>query len=119
MLVLRDVILHAKTRFAEFQASDEKIASNILADRLRRLAGQGIIAIEKDPSDARQKIYSATRKGQSLTPVLLEIAAWGATYDPLTGAPRDFAENFYRDREGYYNDHRRRITELVEKQNPK
>lgn len=119
MLILRDVILYAKTRFAEFQASDEKIASNILSDRLRRLAGQGIIAIDKDPADARQKIYSATRKGQSLTPVLLEIAAWGATNDPQTGAPKGFAEDFYRDREGYYNDHRRRISELVETQNSK
>jgi DNA-binding HxlR family transcriptional regulator len=81
LLVLRDVILHGKTRFAEFQSSDEKIASNTLSDRLRRLGEQGFIAIEKDPSDARQKIYSVTKKGLSLTPVLLEIAAWGASHD--------------------------------------
>ncbi len=77
LLVLRDLILWGKTRFAELQSSDEKIASNILSDRLRRLEARGIIGIEKDPSDARQKIYTATEKGLSLTPVLLEIAAWG------------------------------------------
>jgi DNA-binding HxlR family transcriptional regulator len=119
LLVLRDVILHGKSRFAEFQSSDEKIASNILSDRLRRLEGQGLIAIEKDPSDARQKIYSATPKGQSLTPVLLEIAAWGAAHDPRTGAPKDFATDYYADREGYYRDHRRRVQELFEKQHSK
>ena len=87
LLVLRDVILHGKTRFAEFQSSAEKIASNILADRLRRLADEGLIAIDKDAADARQKIYSATEKGLSLTPVLLEIAAWGASHEPANGSP--------------------------------
>ena len=62
LLVLRDLILWGKTRFAEFQASDERIASNILSDRLRRLQERGIVEIEKDPSDARQKLYSATEK---------------------------------------------------------
>ena len=117
LLVLRDVLLWGKRRFAEFQSSDEKIASNILSDRLRRLEDEGIIAIEKDPSDARQKLYSPTKKGLSLTPVLLEIAAWGASHDPGTGAPEGFAEEFYADREGYYREHRSRIRKLAEKQN--
>ena len=119
LLVLRDVILHGKARFAEFQSSDEKIASNILSDRLRRLEEHDFIALEKDLTDARQKIYSATKKGLSLTPVLLEIAAWGASHDPQTGAPKSFPVEFYADREGYYVDHRRRIADLFEKQNAK
>lgn len=117
LLVLRDVILWGKTRFAEFQGSDEKIASNILSDRLRRLESQGFIGTQKDPSDARQKIYAATEKGLSLTPVLLEIAAWGASHDPHTGAPDGFSDGFYADREGYYLQHRRRIRDLLERQN--
>ena len=117
LLVLRDLILAGKSRFAEFQGSDEKIASNILSDRLRRLENCGFVKTGKDPSDARQKIYRATTKGLSLTPVLLEIAAWGASHDPHTGAPAGFAAEFYADREGYYRDHRRRIAALFEKQN--
>jgi DNA-binding HxlR family transcriptional regulator len=117
LLVLRDLLLWGKTRFGDIQASDEKIASNILSDRLRRLEGQGIIGIAKDPSDARQKIYTVTDKGRSLTPVLLEIAAWGASHDPRTGAPADFAEDFYADREAYYEEHRSRIAGLFESQN--
>ena len=117
LLVLRDLILWGKTRFAEFQNSDEKIASNILSDRLRRLEERGIVGIEKDPSDARQKIYTATEKGLSLTPVLLEIAAWGASHDPNTGAPEDFAADFYADRDAWYSEHRDRIADLFEKQN--
>jgi len=116
LLVLRDLILHGKTRFAEFQNSAEKIASNILADRLRRLEEQGIVARKADRSDARQKIYAVTKKGLSLTPVLLEIAAWGASHDSQTGAPAEFAANFYADREGYYREHRQRIEALFEQQ---
>lgn len=117
LLVLRDLILHGKTRFAEFQGSDEQIASNILSDRLRRLEEQGIIITRKDPSDARRKIYGVTELGLSLTPVLLEIAAWGASHDSQTGAPERFAEDYYADREGYYKEHRSRIADLFEKQN--
>lgn len=116
LLVLRDLILHGKTRFAEFQDSDEKIASNILSDRLRRLQDQGIVVHKKDRSDARQNIYAVTKKGLSLTCVLLEIAAWGASHDPQTGAPAEFAEHFYADRKGYYREHRERIAALFEKQ---
>ncbi len=117
LLLLRDLILQGKTRFAEFLTADEKIASNILSDRLRRLEEHGIVACLKDPSDARQKIYAATDKGLSLTPILLEIAAWGASHDPQTGAPEGFALAFYADRDGYYRDHRNRIAALSEKQN--
>jgi DNA-binding HxlR family transcriptional regulator len=117
LLVLRDLILWGKTRFAEFQSSDEKIASNILSDRLRRLKERGIVSIGKDPSDARQKIYTPTEVGLSLTPILLEIAAWGASHDLETGAPKDFASDFYSNREAYYEEHRSRIAGLVEKQN--
>jgi DNA-binding HxlR family transcriptional regulator len=116
LLVLRDLILHGKRRFAEFLGSDEKIASNILADRLRRLEARGIIERRPDTEDARQKIALVTELGLSLTPVLLEIAAWGATHDPSTGAPEGFAKAFYEDREGYYRDHRLRIAALFEKQ---
>ena len=116
LLVLRDLILHGKTRFAEFLSSDEGIASNILADRLERLEQNGILRREPDPLDARKKLCLVTNKGVSLTPVLLEIAAWGATYDPSTGAPDGFASAFYDDREGYYRNHRKRIAALFEKQ---
>jgi DNA-binding HxlR family transcriptional regulator len=116
LLVLRDLILHGKTRFAEFLASDEKIATNILTDRLARLEAQGIVVREADPEDGRQKICKVTDKGLTLTPVLLEIAAWGASNDDNTGAPADFAENFYADRDEYYNDHRNLIAKLFAEQ---
>ena len=114
LLVLRDLVLHGKTRFAEMQSSDEGIASNILADRLQRLECMGLIERLPDPDDRRQKVCNVTDKGLTLTPILLEIAAWGARNDPATGAPSGFADAFYADREAYYRDHRRLIAKLFE-----
>lgn len=114
LLVLRDLILHGKTRFGEFLAADEGIASNILTERLRRLESLGIIQREPDPEDGRQKICRITEKGLSLTPVLLEIAAWGASNDESTGAPSGFAKAFYADRESFYDNHSQRIARLFD-----
>ena len=115
LLVLRDLVLHGKTRFAEMQASDEGIASNILADRLQRLECMGLVERIPDPEDRRQKICRVTAKGLTLTPVLLEIAAWGASNDPNTGAPTGFASAFYEDRQSFYDEHQRLIAELFER----
>ena len=119
LLVLRDLILHGKRRYSEFLASAEKIASNILAERLKRLEAHGIIERTPDPEDGRRVLYSVTEKGLSLTPVLLEIAAWGATHDRKTGAPDGFVDGFYADREAYYADHQNLIAALFEGQNEK
>jgi DNA-binding HxlR family transcriptional regulator len=116
LLVLRDLILHGKSRFAELLSSDEKIASNILTDRLARLEEQGIIVREPDPDDRRQKICTVTRKGLTLTPVLLELAAWGASNDDNTGAPAGFANAYYADRDAYHEDHRNLIAKLFAEQ---
>lgn len=78
LLVLRDILLFGKHRHREFLASPEGIASNILAERLKRLESAGLISREPDPDDRRQLIYGATDKGRTLTPVLQQIAEWGA-----------------------------------------
>ncbi len=102
LLVLRDLLLFEKKRYSELQASAEGIATNILSDRLKRLEAAGIVTRSRDPEDRRQFIYRVTEKGLSLVPVLLEIAAWGATHDEKTAAPDGFAERFYADRESLY-----------------
>ena len=63
LLIIRDMMIRGCRMFNEFLHSDEKIASNILADRLRRLESFGIIATKQDASDGRKVIYSLTAKG--------------------------------------------------------
>ena len=100
LLILRDLLLRGKSRFVEFLASEERIASNILADRLARLEGSGLITKAGDKSDRRQSLYRATQKGADLLPVLVELAYWGASHDPKTGAPKEFARAYRLDRSG-------------------
>ena len=68
--------------FKEFQASGERIATNILADRLQRLEAAGIIHAEPEATDARKINYRLTKKGIDLAPVLLDLLIWGARHEP-------------------------------------
>lgn len=81
LLILRDMMLRGYRTFKEFLHSDEKIASNILADRLRRLESYGIIATERDTSDGRKVLYALTSKGIDLAPVLAEMVLWAARHE--------------------------------------
>jgi DNA-binding HxlR family transcriptional regulator len=100
LLVLRDLLLKNRRHFRELLAAEEGIATNILADRLKRLEAHGVITREVDPADRRQVVYRATKKGIALVPVLLEITAWGAQHDERTAAPSSFVRTFKADRAG-------------------
>jgi DNA-binding HxlR family transcriptional regulator len=81
LLILRDIMLRGARTYKEFLACDEGIATNILADRLRRLSGYGIITSRSDPSDRRKVIYLLTPKGIDLAPVLTEMVLWAARHE--------------------------------------
>jgi DNA-binding HxlR family transcriptional regulator len=100
LLVVRDLAFSRKRYFRDFLASSEKIASNILADRLKTLAASGIVSRRPDPANARKIIYDLTEKGEDLIPALLELGHWGAKHDAETGAPRHYIRRIEKDREG-------------------
>ena len=81
LLIIRDMMLRGFRSYSQFLGSYEKIATNILADRLRRLEAHGIIAAERDPADGRRLIYFLTRKGIDLAPVLTEMVLWAAGHE--------------------------------------
>jgi DNA-binding HxlR family transcriptional regulator len=81
LLIVRDMMLREFHTFKEFLGSHEKIATNILADRLRRLEAHGIISTARDPKDGRSMIYRLTDKGIDLAPVLTEMVLWAAGHE--------------------------------------
>ena len=81
ILILRDMMLRGFCSFGQFLESYEGIATNILTDRLRHLESHGIIVSERDPSDGRKRIYSLTRKGITLGPVMTEMVLWAAEHE--------------------------------------
>ncbi len=81
LLIIRDMMLRGASTYKEFMNCYEGIATNILADRLRRLMEYGIIRAEPDPSDGRKVTYRLTEKGIDLAPVLTEMVLWAAAHE--------------------------------------
>ena len=81
LLILRDMMLRGFRTYKQFLGSYEGIATNILADRLRKLQAHGIIIAKRDASDGRKLLYSLTAKGIDLAPVLTEMVLWAAGHE--------------------------------------
>jgi DNA-binding HxlR family transcriptional regulator len=87
LLVMRDLLFRNKLYYREFLASEEGIATNILADRLARLEQAGLIERTGDDPRSGKQVYFATAKGKDLIPLLLQMMLWGAEHNPRTAAP--------------------------------
>jgi DNA-binding HxlR family transcriptional regulator len=109
LLILRDLMFKGLRTFKEFQESGEQIASNVLADRLRRLQEQGLVSGKRSSSDARVVTYRPTTKGLNLLPVLVEIVLWSARYEQ-TAAPPKLIAHMTKDRERFIQDVRDKFT---------
>jgi len=110
LLIVRDLMVRGFRTFKQFQQSGEGIATNILADRLRKLESGGIIESEPDKEDRRRISYRLTEKGINLAPVLLELLIWGAGHEN-TGAPCGLIEAMAKNREQILAEVRRRWQE--------
>lgn len=107
LLIIRDLMVRGYTTFKQFRKSDERIATNILAERLRRLERNGIISAEPDKSDRRRTTYRLTEKGIDLAPLLLELLIWGAQHEE-TMAPAELIARMARNRKEVIAEARRR-----------
>ena len=83
LLIIRDLFL-GKKRYQEFLASPEKIATNILADRLKRIEANGLVKQKCYQQNPTRYEYELTQKGEELKPVLEALIKWGRTYYPGT-----------------------------------
>lgn len=101
LLVLRDLLFVGKTRFTEFHASPEGIATNVLSDRLKTLEEEGILERTADPEDRRRVLYRATERGLDLLPALVELIRWGARHDSQTRMPKKILARIESDQAGF------------------
>ncbi len=107
LLIVRDLMVRGYRTFKEFQGAGEGIASNILADRLRKLKAAGFILTETAETDGRKVNYRLTRKGIDLAPVIFELLIWGARHE-RTGAPCALISKMAGSREAVLAEVRRR-----------
>ena len=103
LLIIRDMVYFGKKSYSEFLASDERMATNILASRLVQLEQQGLVVKKPDETDKRKEVYFLTEKGLDLIPILLELASWGAQHDPQTAAPQAWMARVKADKEKLIN----------------
>jgi DNA-binding HxlR family transcriptional regulator len=81
LLIIRDIMLRDKFSYSEFLESEEKIATNILVSRLSFLEAENILSKQVSPTNKSKFIYSLTKKGVDLLPIIIEIMDWGAKYN--------------------------------------
>jgi DNA-binding HxlR family transcriptional regulator len=76
LLVVRD-LFHGKRTYGELALSPERIPTNILADRLKRLESAGIVTSAPYQKRPVRYAYTLTPKGSALGEVLLAFVRWG------------------------------------------
>lgn len=85
LIVIRDIMFGNRRHFRELLTrSDEGIASNILADRLKRLVEAGLLTRTDDPTHRQKAVYSLTESAIELVPLLVHMGAWGRRHRPAT-----------------------------------
>jgi DNA-binding HxlR family transcriptional regulator len=85
LIVIRDVMFGNRRHYRELlNQSEEGIASNILAARLKHLLEAGLLSKRDDPRHRQKAIYSLTEPAIQLVPLLAHMGAWGVRHTPVT-----------------------------------
>ena len=99
LLIIRDILLKGKNTYNEFLNAEEKIATNVLADRLAMLEEVGILLKEEHPESKAKYFYRLTKQGIDLLPVLVEIILWSEKYLKVSLMAKEFAKAIKKNRE--------------------
>lgn len=101
LLIIRDLMLAQQCTYGDFQKSKEKIASNILANRLQLLEETGLITKSEHPESKAKVLYKLTQKGIDLLPVLIEIQLWAEKYFTISPERKAILKEVKKDKTTY------------------
>ncbi|WP_309086189.1 helix-turn-helix domain-containing protein [Chelativorans sp.] len=79
LLLLRSMVVGARS-YSDLLTAPERISTNILSERLRRLEEAGLITQVHRRQGSHRGAYALTKRGAGLIPALQEIARWGETH---------------------------------------
>lgn len=88
LLLIRDM-LGGKCRYKDFQDSPEKIPTNILASRLKRLENMGFVDRLLYQDKPKRYQYILKQRGKDIIPILQEITRWSLKHTPDCRQPPD------------------------------
>ena len=98
LLVIRDMIYFKKKTFNEFLKSNEKIATNILASRLKKLEEFGLISKSNNQKNKKVNIYKLTAIGLDIIPTLIELTMWSIKNVEKTKVVKSISSEYLEDR---------------------
>lgn len=82
LLILRDMIFAGKRTFNQLLDGEERIATNVLRDRLNALVERGLLTKSDDPERKGRTRYALTERAITLVPVLVHLGHWGERWLP-------------------------------------
>ena len=100
LLIIRDMLFDDKHTYGDFLNSEEKIATNILADRLLLLETTGIIIKVEHPESKVKSYYKITNKGLDLMPILFEMLIWSEKHLDVSERAQKAVDAIKKDRDG-------------------
>ncbi len=85
LIVIRDIMFGNRRHYRDLlNNSEEGVASNILADRLKKLVDRGLLSTSADPAHKQKTVYSLTEPAIQLVPLIAQMGAWGRRFTPAT-----------------------------------
>ncbi len=95
LLLIRDIAVFQRHTYKEFEQAGERIPTNILADRLKKLLNHGILAKTLYQEHPKRYRYELTEKGLALRPIMRAMVSWSAQYGDDVVVPKelDTADN--------------------------
>lgn len=92
LVIIRDLFIDRNT-YSEFLKSPEKISTNILVDRIKKLRSHGILDFKRDVNDNKIKYYYLTDSGIDLFPMIMNLSLWSRKH--LHVVPGPFSKKDY------------------------
>ncbi|HEX3977979.1 MAG TPA: helix-turn-helix domain-containing protein [Solirubrobacteraceae bacterium] len=80
LLIVRELELRGACRYTDLRNGLPGIATNLLADRLRELEHEGVVAREEAPPPIATTLFRLTPRGTELRPVLESLVRWGMPF---------------------------------------
>ncbi|CAD0005491.1 winged helix-turn-helix transcriptional regulator [Flavobacterium chungangense] len=101
LLIIRDLMFGNKCTYNDFLKSDEGIATNILASRLKGLEENGIIEKSAHPDSKAKFLYKLTPKGIDLLPIIMEVYIWSDKYYEMPADLKATIQEARKDKEKF------------------
>ena len=101
LLIIRDMMFEQKHHYGEFLLAAEKISTNILAAKLRKLEEAGVISKKRDTAKKTRFVYALTEKGVDMLPIIVETALWSLKHNEGTVLSPHILAQIQADKAGF------------------